>query len=520
MSSTTPATFLGTHASEVLPELLRAALEAPHQPSRNGSTNEIRFAHVTLTKPRDRAITTLGRKAALPAQIAETMWILAGRNDVEFLGHYLPRAKDFSDDGDVWRGGYGPRIRKWGGWPHQNQDGKVGFDQLAFVVDLLKRDPGTRRAIINIYDPTVDSQDGKDIPCNDWLHFMARGGVLDLHVATRSNDIMWGWSGINAFEWSVLLEIVAKLAGGFEVGEIHFSISSLHLYSKHRDKAQRIVQAADSSDEHRRHEPVFGQAFSPRICTVERLDDLVQQWFEAEQIIREGSRNKRDTWTMIDDFPEPMMREWLWVLQYYWRGDEQALLHSVSNHLAEAAKQSPKRKFEEPVTNKNLAEFQDEVIALHLAKHAAYGDSWKKRGEMVSILANVARKVDRLAAGGETPDESQSDTAIDLWVYLRKYAVWLRDQAAHTALSDEAESINPSIRSFAPSPAAVFSNKVAIDEIEETFEKIISLMVFSDDYTNRLLLVDQMSRAAGTLAYRYWWAAKNQKRAWAGYGDE
>jgi hypothetical protein len=57
---------------------------------------------------------------------------------------------------------------------------------------------------------------------------------------------------------------------------------------------------------------------------------------------------------------------------------------------------------------------------MHREKDAAYRDAWKKRGEVLSILANIARKVDRLeyVLGGAlaTRDESLLDTTVDLFV--------------------------------------------------------------------------------------------------------
>ncbi|MBC8493093.1 MAG: hypothetical protein H8D43_04840, partial [Chloroflexi bacterium] len=41
------------------------------------------------------------------ATMAEVLWVLAGRNDMEYLTYYLPRAIEFSDDEETWRGGYG-----------------------------------------------------------------------------------------------------------------------------------------------------------------------------------------------------------------------------------------------------------------------------------------------------------------------------------------------------------------------------------------------------------------------------
>jgi hypothetical protein len=67
----------------------------------------------------------------------------------------------------------------------------------------------------------------------------------------------------------------------------------------------------------------------------------------------------------------------------------------------------------------------EHINTLHAEKHAAYGDSWKRRGE-IGILANIARKVDRIGTGLATRDEAQSDTAQDLLVYLGKMLVWLK----------------------------------------------------------------------------------------------
>jgi hypothetical protein len=56
---------------------------------------------------------------------------------------------------------------------------------------------------------------------------------------------------------------------------------------------------------------------------------------------------------------------------------------------------------------------------------------------VISILANVARKVDRLEysldGAPATPDESQFDTAVDLLVYCLKYQAYLADQDAEAA---------------------------------------------------------------------------------------
>ena len=71
------------------------------------------------------------------------------------------------------------------------------------------------------------------------------------------------------------------------------------------------------------------------------------------------------------------------------------------------------------------------IRRLHREKSAAYRDAWKRRGELISIVANIARKVDRLehASDGAAGlrDENVMDTAIDLLVYCIKYKTFLAD---------------------------------------------------------------------------------------------
>lgn len=82
-------------------------------------------------------------------------------------------------------------------------------------------------------------------------------------------------------------------------------------------------------------------------------------------------------------------------------------------------------------------EFRAAVRRLHQVKDASYRDAWKRRGEVISVMANVARKVDRLEYGLDgapsPPGESQLDTAVDLLVYCVKYQAYLADQDHGTA---------------------------------------------------------------------------------------
>ena len=79
----------------------------------------------------------------------------------------------------------------------------------------------------------------------------------------------------------------------------------------------------------------------------------------------------------------------------------------------------------------NADRLRGAVKRLHREKRAAYGNTWKRRGEVGSVIANIARKVDRLelAATGApvTRDEGVADTVVDLLVYCLMYQTYLAD---------------------------------------------------------------------------------------------
>ncbi|HWT92977.1 MAG TPA: hypothetical protein VN238_08285 [Solirubrobacteraceae bacterium] len=95
------------------------------------------------------------------------------------------------------------------------------------------------------------------------------------------------------------------------------------------------------------------------------------------------------------------------------------------------------------------------MIALHAHKTVGYGDAWRKRGELLSMFTNLARKYDRLVValdeGVTSGDERLHDTAADLCVYAGKYLSWLAEQhpqafdavSRSVAAADAADVRNP-----------------------------------------------------------------------------
>lgn len=407
--------------SDALPGILNALLTEGHTvDSRNGKAKETLMARIHLSDPHQNPYSTnLRRKASLPAQIAETVWLLSGRDDIKFIEPFLPRAKDFSDDGVTWRGAYGPRIRNWG-----------GVDQLRNVVDVLNADRGSRRAVINIFDPAEDFQETKDVPCNNWLSFAIRNGKLHTHVAVRSNDAFWGLSGINAFEWTFLTQVVAFLTKTHP-GSLTFSTTSLHLYEHHWDRARGVVEGAESdavSSSDR------SQILDHRASIL--LDDTEARWTEFHRGL---SRLETFLGSNLDanalqealfEQPFELFGDWARAVHDWAHREKELETCSMDEHLIAALHRSPRRRRKaqevETTTNDNFHQFID---TLHREKNNAYGDSWRRRGEMLGILSNIARKVDRLGKPGA--GDNELDTTVDLLLYLVKYQLWLEVQSGY-----------------------------------------------------------------------------------------
>lgn len=396
---------------------------------RGKSTHEILNQSITLQHPTERCITIPGRGNDIFATIAETMWVLGGRNDMQYLSRYLKRARQFSDDGLTWRGAYGPRLRKW-----------CGVDQLNEIRELITKEEYTRRAVGILFDPYRDFTDSKDIPCNNWLHFLLRDGRLLLNIALRSNDIVWGFSGINTFEWSVLHEMMAFWVNA-EVGCETFFISSLHLYDDKIKTADRVLQRFSGSTGY--EDGWLGARFQ---TSWDDFDKVMEEWFQIEEKLSDGA----DCTPEIRDFPDPLLRQFLQVISIKWaiekRGVSDLAKHDLVDELGhnDLALALHERLFHDSATlvhshptRINWDDLRDYIIRLHKEKDSDYGDSWKKRGELVGIAGNLARKIDRMnrivqtwSASGET----LLDTAIDLSVYAIKYETYLADHSSEVAM--------------------------------------------------------------------------------------
>lgn len=210
------------NVNQALAEGLRLiAYHGRERPSRNGPVLAMpEPVATTYQDPTARVLFCDDRDANPFFHLMESIWMLAGENDVEWPAAFNKRMREYSDDG-VIHGAYGYRWRT-----------HFGVDQLTKIIDMLRAEPTTRRAALGMWDPTVDlGASKKDLPCNTMVYFDAQDGkTLDMTVTCRSNDMWWGAYGANAVHFSILHEVVATGAG-LALGRYTQFSNNLHLYT-------------------------------------------------------------------------------------------------------------------------------------------------------------------------------------------------------------------------------------------------------------------------------------------------
>jgi hypothetical protein len=197
-------------------------------PSRNGG---VVVAPLPVTSvynnPTERVLFWPERDANPFFHFFEALWMLAGRNDLEYLTNFIKSFENFSDNGKTLNAAYGYRWRVHFGLQ----------DQITANINLLARDPWSRQAVIAMWDPMTDGPhlDTRDRACNTHIYLSVGYGKanepnrLNMTVLCRSNDIIWGAYGANAVHFSFLQEyIAAKL--GLAVGTLYQVSNNYHAY--------------------------------------------------------------------------------------------------------------------------------------------------------------------------------------------------------------------------------------------------------------------------------------------------
>lgn len=155
----------------------------------------------------------------------ELLWFLRGESNVRWLQE---RGVTIWDEWAREDGELGPVYGvQWRSWP--TPDGKH-IDQIAQVVDQIRRNPDSRRLIVSAWN-VADIQNMALPPCHAFFQFYVADGKLSCQLYQRSADIFLGVP-FNIASYALLTHMVAQQCE-LQVGDFIWTGGDCHIYSNH-----------------------------------------------------------------------------------------------------------------------------------------------------------------------------------------------------------------------------------------------------------------------------------------------
>lgn len=166
----------------------------------------------------------------LKSIIYELLWFLSGDTNVRYLQEHGVRiwnewADDHGDLGHVY--GY-----QWRSWP--DYDGG-SIDQIATIVDDIRRTPDSRRLIVSAWN-VADLPRMNLPPCHLLFQFYVADGRLSLQLYQRSADLFLGVP-FNIASYALLLQMTAQVTG-LRPGDFILTLGDAHIYRNHLDQVR------------------------------------------------------------------------------------------------------------------------------------------------------------------------------------------------------------------------------------------------------------------------------------------
>ena len=160
----------------------------------------------------------------------ELLWYIMGKNDISYINKFSSFWKNIAKNGKV-NSNYGYNINE-----------AIGFNQMEYIIEILKQDKLSRRAIIHLQPQKKYDLFEKDIPCTLTLQFLLRpyeffNSEYELQCIStmRSNDAFYGFSYdipyfrfLQGYVYNKLQPEVEKL----KLGSLYHNVGSFHIYEK------------------------------------------------------------------------------------------------------------------------------------------------------------------------------------------------------------------------------------------------------------------------------------------------
>src|SRR5215213_18327 len=173
------------------------------------------------------------KKLHLKSIVHELLWFLAGDTNIKYLNDHGVRIWDeWADE----RGDLGPVYgSQWRSWPSANG---AAIDQIAHVVEMIRKNPDSRRLIVTAWNPAEVDRMALP-PCHCLFQFYVADGRLSCQLYQRSADTFLGVP-FNIASYALLTLMVAQVTG-LQPGEFVHTLGDAHLYENHLEQARELL---------------------------------------------------------------------------------------------------------------------------------------------------------------------------------------------------------------------------------------------------------------------------------------
>ena len=167
------------------------------------------------------------KKVHLKSIIYELLWFLKGDTNVKYLQEHGVRIwNEWADENGELGPVYGSQWRNWNG---------EGIDQIADVIEHLKKTPNDRRMIVSAWNVGKIAEMHLP-PCHMMFQFYVANNKLSCMLYQRSCDMFLGVP-FNIASYALLTMMVAQVCG-YEAGEFVHTLGDTHIYHNHFEQVK------------------------------------------------------------------------------------------------------------------------------------------------------------------------------------------------------------------------------------------------------------------------------------------
>ncbi|HEY7688464.1 MAG TPA: thymidylate synthase, partial [Dongiaceae bacterium] len=148
--------------------------------------------------------------------------------------------------------------KQWRSWPAQ--DGS-SIDQIAQVIEAIRRNPDSRRLIVSAWNP-ADVEQMALPPCHCLFQFYVASGRLSCQLYQRSADVFIGVP-FNIASYALLTMMMAQVTE-HAPGEFIHTFGDAHLYLNHLEQARLQLSRAPRALPEMRLNPAVKDLFAFR----------------------------------------------------------------------------------------------------------------------------------------------------------------------------------------------------------------------------------------------------------------